>query len=451
MDASKRSFWEGVSEQKKTFFIVALFSVAAAFYQALAPGLTAPLLDDLHYLNTAFKLIDIGVFTRIGSDNAPANFVGPLYVGLLSLIAILDEHFFSMLTCLAGATPTTCSLDGLLSLVIVQAIIGAATYVFVFYVIEQLSQKRSISYLTLFFVIISGAYGEYFSLALTETLTFFLLAATLYLWLRLITSSQASLVIPLLLGLTLGLATLARPSSLYLSVALLIVFCAFGWSWQKRPAFQLLKQVIVSGVVYVLVISPWLIRNYYQFGNLELTGDYGKIVLAQRLGYNAMTWAEYWVSYVYWAPKIGEPLANLLFDKELYSRLGWVAPESFFRVWAKGENTAYLIEHYIIGDLFKHVAVSITIAIRGMWAGGYMSVLGLLCLAPTMLAFYKEKRLGVFLLFLFPAFFMLGFHAFVSANMVRYNIPLTIIYAYCFSHVLLSYARRYSMLLTKFF
>ena len=62
-------------------------------------------------------------------------------------------------------------------------------------------------------------------------------------------------------GLWLGLASLARPVMLAFPAIILILMLL-----RYRQMWQTVKHLIMLGLVFVIVLSPWIVRNYLTFG-----------------------------------------------------------------------------------------------------------------------------------------------------------------------------------------
>jgi 4-amino-4-deoxy-L-arabinose transferase-like glycosyltransferase len=103
------------------------------------------------------------------------------------------------------------------------------------------------------------------TLVMTETLFTFLLLGTLYLFLRYLNSSKIKLLV--LSSVCCGLAVLCRPIGFFVPV-LLMVFLLFNF---RKKLKSILLSVVLYGVVSVLTISPWLIRNKVAFKHFFLS------------------------------------------------------------------------------------------------------------------------------------------------------------------------------------
>ncbi|OGY90841.1 MAG: hypothetical protein A3H70_03870 [Candidatus Komeilibacteria bacterium RIFCSPLOWO2_02_FULL_48_11] len=69
--------------------------------------------------------------------------------------------------------------------------------------------------------------------------------------------------IPILAGLYLGLATLFRPTTLYLPVFLILSWLIFAYWRHKKKQWS---TGFIFFISFVIVLSPWFIRNYKVFG-----------------------------------------------------------------------------------------------------------------------------------------------------------------------------------------
>lgn len=433
--------------------VVSLISILAAFYQTFSPPLTIPTADSVIYIKIAFYLSETGLFTDFNGINSPGQFFAPLYISIISLLTKIDPNLYQLFSAITNDVAINEQLSGLRIVLAVQAMMGAGIYLFIYKIFEYLTNKPFQSLFGLLLIIISGAFSEYFTLILNETTSFLLFTASLYFWVKFSDLSNTSYKVPIILGLLMGLLVLTRPSYIYLSYAFIFYYAVTFFLWPQQKNQDKIRKSLFYVISFALTISPWIIRNYLNFSNFAITDGYASVILTQRVYYNLMNWQEYWASFIYWFPKYGETLAQLFLNEEHYYRLGWQHPESFYdkanKVFIKESILAaggqekhqwYLIKNYILADLFKHFAVTIPIMIRGMWAGSYLSILGIISFVPTLIILKRNDKLKRFLFFIFPSIFMLIFHASVSVNVVRYNIPLVTIYGLSSAIILTSIA-----------
>lgn len=109
----------------------------------------------------------------------------------------------------------------------------------------------------------------YNSQLLTETLFTFLVVSAVYA--SVLTSNKTSLAYWLLAGVLFGLASLTRPVGYYLPVFLsvfLILIYFKNWRY-------LLKVIACLQLAYYLTLSPWLYKNYRDFGVAEMSSIIG--------------------------------------------------------------------------------------------------------------------------------------------------------------------------------
>ena len=217
-----------------------------------------------------------------------------------------------------------------------------------------------------------------------------------------------------LAGAALGLAILVRPAFAYLAYALL----AIGLWQTSLPALA--------------VTAPWILRNALVLGRAQLTFGYAGHTLAQRVSFDAMTWHEYALSFVCWLPD-GNGLGRAIAGVGACARFGWderpdtfyaigmrrLVPETLHAAGGPEHHLQWLFTHEILRDPLWHAAVSLPLALRGLWVDHYWGLI----LAPICLwrLTRPDRR---FLLVALPAFFMLAFNAAFAVNQARYNLML---------------------------
>ncbi len=242
------------------------------------------------------------------------------------------------------------------------------------------------------------------------------------------------------------------------------------------------RQAVLALVAFVLAvglpIAPWIARNAVVVGHAELTHGYDSHTLVQRISFDSMTWREYGLSFVCWLPD-GSGIGDALFGRHACDRFGYdERPDTFYSVGmnqlmaqtlaASGgwdRHLSYLLTHYILREPLWHLAVTLPLALRGMWIDHYWGLLlGPACAVLTLQAapsiwhspgwplsrsgtglrpartarlqsdqvgglwYTRRSRQGLLLLAL-PAWFVLAFNAAVAVNQARYNLMLIPAYA----------------------
>ncbi len=95
-----------------------------------------------------------------------------------------------------------------------------------------------------------------------------------------------------------------------------------------------------------------------------------------------------------------------------------------------------LMRQYLLGDIFKHVMVSLPLSMRGMGLANYLSVAGVLLFWPVARAMRATGKLLPFLAIVLPPMLMVGLHGFVSGSIPRYNLPLLAVYSFIIAFAL---------------
>jgi hypothetical protein len=83
----------------------------------------------------------------------------------------------------------------------------------------------------------------------------------------------------------------------------------------------------------------------------------------------------------------------------------------------------WLIKNEVLGNLGKHISVTFSMLWRGMWVSKYWGLIAIPVFAGVFIYALRSAWLS-FVIFSMPPWFMAGFHAFTSVNVVRYNLIL---------------------------
>lgn len=424
-----------------------LVSFAVILAQVLYSGARKPEADEFVYLTIARDLHDTGTFTDglfapKGREQEPGRFFAPAYPYFLAQLSRVDPALLTFVRCHAGkhgATQSDCT-GAPISLLVVQSAIAALGMAMLMVIAHVLSGSSLIAVFAMGLTLAASQSSYFPRTYLTENFAFlgfyfFLASGTVALAERR-TSAYA------LAGAAIAFASLARPSFLYLfyacTLALPILIVAkghqYGVRWRDATLFV---------VTAIAVLSPWMIRNSVIFGDGAITAGYSGFILVQRVAYNAMTWSEWAVSFVYWLPDFGPRLIKALFSPEVYARLTFDDPQSFYLVGNRALMTetlkaaggreahlSFLLKNYVLNDLPNHMLVTIPLALRGMWGAKYLALAGVALLIPVG-RIMAERGMGLpFMFFVLSQFFMVGLHGFVSVNVQRYNIPVAALFAF---------------------
>ncbi len=141
---------------------------------------------------------------------------------------------------------------------IFQAFISAITVVGIYFLGKEVF-SRKVGWLAGILASVYPFFIFYSGFLLTETLFIFLTVWSLWQLVRMV--NDFSWYTAMTAGVALGLAGLCRPTmELFVPVGLTLVLLS-GQVYQKRW-----KQVSITAGVFILVLSPWVVRNYLLLG-----------------------------------------------------------------------------------------------------------------------------------------------------------------------------------------
>lgn len=381
-----------------------------------------------------------GPFSENGEVGRPGRFLAPTYPYLLHILSLFDETSFQTITCYSPRPPKDACPIAFGSLLGVQVVLASFTALFIYLIALLLSRSAIVSWLTLTIVLATQELSYYASKILTETSAFFFLFGFL---LALVWGLKSGRPMAYAMaGLAIAFAALTRPSYMYLLYATALTLALLALCARRMEPKVMFGHLVLFVGIGIVVLLPWALRNWTHFGDPAITAGYGPYILAQRVTFNQMTWAEWAVSWIFWLPDFGDSLAEALFAPELYQKLGFYTPESYFlqgnalmaelkqRLPDTKDQFNFLVQNYILTNPIKHVIVSASLTVRGMWVGKYLAIVGLLLLIPAGLLSARRGVLALFLAFAGALLFMAALHGLVTVNVPRYNAPLIALYGY---------------------
>ncbi len=216
--------------------------------------------DSKNYINMSRQLVDKGIYGywyegysyggKPGVSNAR---VTPGYPLFLSGVYAVFHDPYTHITAIRG----------------IQVIIGGfITPLLAFLFARRLTKRNSIGLLTAFSTAVYPTYILSTTQILTEVLA--LASLLLYFYLATVGFQSRKWLMNLLAGAAFGIQILIRPNVLPLFVIPFI----FGWfTWFKDNRRQLINIFLVTLIGFVVVMSPWWIRNYAVLGEIVLTAD----------------------------------------------------------------------------------------------------------------------------------------------------------------------------------
>ena len=284
--------------------------------------------DAFYYLETA-RHIAAGDGSTFDGIN-PTNGYHPLWMLLVLPLAALfkDPWWVTRLTLILGIAFN----------------IGAATLLFA-------TLRR---WLNVWYVPVIGA-AIYFlnarsivsSLNGLETMvSSFFFAASLYLVLLRLESPKPSVKSAVLLGLSLGLLFLARTDNVfYIAIMYLMTI------WWEQPERRLKVGVVVAGTT-ALIISPWLLWNYFTFGSfMQSSGFAVPYVLRESFLIDGHTSSELFLQNVkIFIAFIGYQMYRFYLGFPVYVFLPGLIATAFLivRGWRKPDDAQWLLDRELV-------------------------------------------------------------------------------------------------------
>jgi 4-amino-4-deoxy-L-arabinose transferase-like glycosyltransferase len=402
--------------------------------------------DQPFYVTLAYDLDRYGIFSNgpfSGVDDTvtapPAGmFFGPVYPALVAAVMKLDPRFAAAVRCSVEANRghrdiATCDAYDL-PMRLLNALLLAIAVVAIAAVAKLMFRRRAMFILAGLCVLVAlGFEASAFSYIMTESAIFaiysvFMLAVVLA-W----RSGRAKHFI--LGGVLLGLLSLAKPSYLVLfPIVAALSFVYLYWLAQPRPRHAL-GCVLAFSLAFGCVVGAWVVRNGVSVGKFGFTEEYGAVVLIERFAYNDMTVREFFQTFPYCTPGLGEVVFDSIYGTDSMHRFTYHTDGSFFHV-GRGRRDALvaqygrldplipgIIRDEMRNDWWRHLLVSIPLAWCGLWAG-WLASLVLVPLFVWACIRAMRTRQPLLLLYATPAVAMLGLDALIGNHYTRYNLIL---------------------------
>jgi len=423
--------------------------------------------DQRFYLGIAYDLLHLHRFTDGfayaggGPDSPrPAGMrFTPLYPALLAAAALADPRLARSMACTvatAGRDPG-CPRDAPL-IRLLQVLMLAGFYWLVWLGIEASSGSTGAAWAGLLLALLTapGLLG-FAATLMTEILSLLLSAGACCLAARTLARDPRRAGGWFACALLLGLATLTRPVFLVLVWGGLGVAILALVRWRRAA----LAPAAAFAGGSALTLLPWILRNALVLNRAALSFGYASHTLIQRLAFDTMTRREYALSFVCWLPD-GSGLGRLLAGRGACDRFGWDEhADSFYAIgtgpllrqslaasggWA--HHMSYIVHHYLLAHPLRYLAVSLPLALRGLYVDHYWGLLLAPCSLVLLLGALRQRRWRVVALSL-PAWLLLLVNAFVAVNQPRYNMLLILPFSLAGGLLLAPVPRHLGRLLQK--
>lgn len=216
--------------------------------------------DSMGYYRLAENLRQHGIFSRCEQPPfIPDNVITPVYPFFLAALLALARGSLWMVA-------------------VAQGILNALAAVLAFKMGERLFGRRAGFMAGLFYALDPSALIHTFSMLTESLFTFLFLLANFFLLQHLQKKSGKILAGSALL---FGLAALCRPVGLYYAVFVVVILM-----FTAAPTFSArLKNIALYVSVFILTLSPWLVRNQMVFGVANLTSIQGNNLLLMNVAH----------------------------------------------------------------------------------------------------------------------------------------------------------------------
>lgn len=441
---------------QELLLVALFFTLILAIQYSISDSFSPPTKDALRYSDYAVNIVQHGTFgltDRASPDAAPypGNANGPIYPLFIAAVAALNDPLFDSLSCaVANPKQTEECPEHYDALALAQYAIALISLLLLWASAQLLFRHRLFAVLTTLFAALSMVYAEKALEIETENLILPLFILVQLSLMQLLIKSNKRWAFTL--GVALGLLTLTRPEYLYLGLAIGILWT--GIAIFKQDKHQTLM-LLCAALAFLLSLAPWSLRNQNHFDSPALSGgNYGEIILSCRLSFNRMTATEWAAAFVYWLPDFGDKLAAAWLPEASYAKLISTRNDSYLATahadilqpamqsMNPDAILGHLIKTEILGRPLQHALVTLPLIWRGAFVAKYWGLIGLV--GYLSLLIYTVRQGNWLLLQLSaPAWFMVAFHAAISINIPRYNLPLVSLYALGWGWFAYRFLRRY--------
>ena len=431
------------SGSRIVLLLLAFATLATAI--VLRPAKSLRDFDQSFYLTIAYDIVHHGVFSngvfdKINSTREappPGRFFGPVYPAFVIAAMKVDPRFARAVNCSVEANNEARDGSQCEAYARPMHVIHAALLAIGVLAIALAAEMIFASAIT--FWLVGGlstvallADVDLFSFVMTESVTFSLYSvAALSLVPALKTPRFWKILVA---GCLFGLLALTRASYVVLALVVSVLFAVYH-RWTNAEWRQIARHLAVFAMGWMVVVSPWLVRNAMSVGHWGLTEEYGSATLIERFAYNDMSAREFLLAFPYCLPEVGPPLIGRAFGPAAMERFVFYTPHSFFHVGRAHRDK--LVEAHgrldpLIGGIaheelsrnwWGHLSVSVPLAWCGMWVGGWLGLALAPLFAAACVAAGRRSR-WLFLIYAAPAVAMLGLHGAVANQYTRYNLIL---------------------------
>ena len=124
----------------------------------------------------------------------------------------------------------------------------------------------------------------------------------------------------LLAGCLFGLLCLTRASFVVLAPVVPALIAFHGLSRLSKPGRSVVVQCAAFALGWLVMVTPWFVRNGVSVGRRSLSEEYGCAALIERFAFDELNLREYLLVSVL-SPDIGSPVVRHAFGAQAMDRL----------------------------------------------------------------------------------------------------------------------------------
>lgn len=249
----ERSFILSLPLRRRDLDLIAVFFIVAALLLSSVDK-SPVMFDGYQNLTAALNLIRHGVFSKDpGPEPRPDCYREPLFPALMAAVTMLWGKAAAPVQVLAADWATAYKI---LNIVLLSLTVCLAVRIGRELTGKDLSPSIII---TVFACALYLGVPRIVNRLNNEGLATLFVLVTSYYYYRTLNSPQRWTAMHL--GLSYGLLVLTKAQFFYLSPVI------FGLAAVRSP-----RRIAVALIVFVATVCPWIIRNYYHFGNIQVSG-----------------------------------------------------------------------------------------------------------------------------------------------------------------------------------
>lgn len=281
--------------------------------------------DEIGYDKMVRQLIETGTFgyAPYSYSKKPNAFTTPGYPLFLSGIYLLFGY--------NDSAP-------IIEIQIIQLLLQILSALLLYFISEELFSKVIVSIIVMSVYFFHPTFILSPSFLLTESLYEFIFM--LFTYMLLIIFRKENFIQHLLLGFVFGVVVLIRPAIF----PFIIIYFVYSWVvYKAKGKYVFMKRISMFIIGFIVIMSPWWIRNYVTLN---------KVVLLAEQGGNPLLWGTYPYNS---NPKINVSLEPAEMGEKALSRIieGFKSQPLYYAGWYTWGKTWYLIKdiwpgnHYI--------------------------------------------------------------------------------------------------------